>query len=637
MAGRANLQRMSWAFGQLSHKLLGRSDLDAYRQGSHRQDNWITNKSGSIDKRNGSRLVLSLSDDSLLDRLIPIRGGALPLVLAVSRRVVDEQDSSVMEDAAMLYGHFSADQPFAARGSLEAGSDLTEALYSVLPNAPDGVQFELYVPTLSAIAMRSDGSALSTQERLGDIPGGDKVSHGLYFEQRFVLGGPEDHPQTILGSRTPSSEDGSPRYDDWTQQNEVEETDRDFQTVGTVAMGAMMMSVNKIDSEGDVIAFAGDVATKDRTTFRFTGSDQVYTVTKTVSKRGTVSEDAVSVEFTPGATVETAGDTRVEFIHTTYEVNADHSFEWTIDGGADSFNIQWLAVYDDTLILGTDLGVAIIQDLAPDGAPTRRWHSTQGVARIQPQVTSFGVVAVGSDRRSIFEVVRKRDLMLYEEDLFESDRIKEIAWLQQPQPQLWVVTESGKLFCQTIHDPNRILAWAPCSREGTVRSICAVRGTVGADTLYLLVEYGEDGERVTLESWQSGDAVHTDCWAETHPAMEVGMVIDPGETGEPEAHGWPIEATLQLPRVDESIDSRFPGSGIGQDRRMAHLIISADCERRTTIKAGPPGRLTNMTFEEGESIVRETMQPYVTSGPPVEIVHVQASAMTITTVVAEMA
>ena len=74
-----NLQRTSWAFGELDQRMLGRTDLPTYRQGCSKLENWLPTKSGAISKRGGTQMLSCTVPDGF-DWIMPIRGGARPLI-----------------------------------------------------------------------------------------------------------------------------------------------------------------------------------------------------------------------------------------------------------------------------------------------------------------------------------------------------------------------------------------------------------------------------------------------------------------------------------------------------------------------------------------------------------------------------
>ena len=478
----ANLQRTSWSFGQLSQRLLGRIDLDSYRAGCEKLENWWVNKSGSLDFRGGSEIMLDLEETD--ERLIPLRGGETPLIGVLGEHVLVWGKRDVGDDVE----YTSSDR-------LDAPHvDVATALWAVAPNRYPNAEFHLFSPGHSPESFLMEPDGLSAAELIGNpddeagpedgaVPDGDHVAAGVYYEQRLVIAGGADHRQTIIGSRGPNTRDGTPRYNDWSksdQRTEDSNTARvrlfsnEEQTQGLEI--TFRLSADTGDNEQDV--YSVSVVSGSEAAASFSG----LTLRVTYADESTLQElrDAIQdIDDKPffanyfdgasgGDTLEgltldqIVDDASFSFVLETTEVFADHGFKWTVDSGSEAAEIRWLAVYQGALIIGCDIGIAIAESLDPDGSPQIRWHSAQGVAPIQPAVTSFGVLAVSADRTSVYEVVRKRDMNLYEEDLFENDPIKEIAWQQGRQPRLFVVTEGGNLMVQTIHDPNRVLAWTPC-------------------------------------------------------------------------------------------------------------------------------------------------------------------------------
>ena len=61
---RVNLLRASFAAGELSPRLQGRVDLDIYKKGLRRLENFIVSSSGGLEFRRGAELVTVLDEFS---------------------------------------------------------------------------------------------------------------------------------------------------------------------------------------------------------------------------------------------------------------------------------------------------------------------------------------------------------------------------------------------------------------------------------------------------------------------------------------------------------------------------------------------------------------------------------------------
>ena len=75
-----NLQRTSWGYGELDRRMLGRTDLPTYKQGVVKMENWLPAKSGAAVMRGGMEAVKGIATSFEADLIIPLRGGASPVV-----------------------------------------------------------------------------------------------------------------------------------------------------------------------------------------------------------------------------------------------------------------------------------------------------------------------------------------------------------------------------------------------------------------------------------------------------------------------------------------------------------------------------------------------------------------------------
>lgn len=85
----ANLAQTSWRFGEVSPLLRGRADLDAWKQGCEKLENFIVTPQGSLLRRPGTENIHYMDSDAL--RLIEFRAA--------------DNDSYVLE---LFYGEYSA-------------------------------------------------------------------------------------------------------------------------------------------------------------------------------------------------------------------------------------------------------------------------------------------------------------------------------------------------------------------------------------------------------------------------------------------------------------------------------------------------------------------------------------------------
>lgn len=101
----ANLAQTSWRFGEVSPILRGRADLDAYKQGCEKLENFIVTPQGSLLRRPGTKNITYMTTTAL--RLVEFRASdndSYVLELFKGTYSADRWGSLVLKNGAMMYG-----------------------------------------------------------------------------------------------------------------------------------------------------------------------------------------------------------------------------------------------------------------------------------------------------------------------------------------------------------------------------------------------------------------------------------------------------------------------------------------------------------------------------------------------------
>ncbi|CAB4163496.1 hypothetical protein UFOVP813_26 [uncultured Caudovirales phage] len=188
----------------------------------------------------------------------------------------------------------------------------------------------------------------------------------------------------------------------------------------------------------------------------------------------------------------------------------DGAFVYQI-GAQESNPINWL-VSQDGLIVGTDGDEWLLTGgagaLTPSNVTTKR-QSGYGSSRVQPVLVGSTVLFVQRGGLSLREYVFQWESQNYVApnvtQLFSHQilsGIRSVAFSQNPEQILWVVTNDGTLLSCTYRREEQVVAWASHPTDGLVESVSSVYGApASGDEVWLIVN--REGTR-RIERLRSG-------------------------------------------------------------------------------------------------------------------------------------
>lgn len=177
----------------------------------------------------------------------------------------------------------------------------------------------------------------------------------------------------------------------------------------------------------------------------------------------------------------------------------DGSFVYQI-GAQENNPINWL-VSQDGLIVGTDgdewLLTGGANALTPSNVTTKR-QSGYGSSRVQPVLVGSTVLFVQRGGLSLREYVFQWESQNYiapnVTQLFSHRTlagIRAVAFSQNPEQILWVVTNDGLLLSCTYRREEQVVAWSSHPTDGLVESVSSVYGLpASGDEVWLIVNRG---------------------------------------------------------------------------------------------------------------------------------------------------
>jgi hypothetical protein len=177
----------------------------------------------------------------------------------------------------------------------------------------------------------------------------------------------------------------------------------------------------------------------------------------------------------------------------------DGSFVYQI-GAQENNPINWL-VSQDGLIVGTDGDEWLLTGgsnaLTPSNVTTKR-QSGYGSSRVQPVLVGSTVLFVQRGGLSLREYVFQWESQNYiapnVTQLFSHRTlagIRAVAFSQNPEQILWVVTNDGLLLSCTYRREEQVVAWSAHPTDGLVESVSSVYGLpASGDEVWLIVNRG---------------------------------------------------------------------------------------------------------------------------------------------------
>lgn len=156
--------------------------------------------------------------------------------------------------------------------------------------------------------------------------------------------------------------------------------------------------------------------------------------------------------------------------------------------------IQWMISAGDLLIGSRQAEFAIKGvPLVPTNLGSDL-QSTYGGSNVQPRQVGTAVLFASEDGRELREMIFRFDEDKYNapnlgdhaNHLFENSRIKQLAYMREPERIVWVLLDDGVLLAVSYNRDNGVVAWSPMTGR-FVESISVARGTDG-DQLWMCVK-----------------------------------------------------------------------------------------------------------------------------------------------------
>ena len=191
---------------------------------------------------------------------------------------------------------------------------------------------------------------------------------------------------------------------------------------------------------------------------------------------------------------------------TANEKNGAINVELATNAGGDGSAIQWI-VGSNSLVIGTFGSEFIISGGSSGITPTdisAKARTNWGSERIQPPTMGSLIYFVQRTGRKIrqfsydyyLDTYKGIDVSLYSEHLLESP-IVQIAYQKSPDALLWCIRQDGKIALLTIEIDQQVQAWSLLEFDGVVESIETIPSFNGLyDEVYLIVRREIDGQTV---------------------------------------------------------------------------------------------------------------------------------------------
>lgn len=205
---------------------------------------------------------------------------------------------------------------------------------------------------------------------------------------------------------------------------------------------------------------------------------------------------------------------RPQSIHTSKDDDFENFFRNALDNSAmfftlaaqDSNPINWM-VPQNKLLLGTAGGEWTIEGDS-DGVITpttvrASQNSNYGSKYLRALIANDTILFVQRQGRKVRELtfsleydkLLASDLTLLAEHITEGD-ILELAFQQQPDPILWIVTGAGELIGMTYERQQNVIGWHRHKTDGFIESVATIYGNGTDDEVWITLRRTIDGEIV---------------------------------------------------------------------------------------------------------------------------------------------
>ena len=166
--------------------------------------------------------------------------------------------------------------------------------------------------------------------------------------------------------------------------------------------------------------------------------------------------------------------------------------------------IRHVISMQDIIVLtsGAEWRLKIDGALSPTSPPIAQPQSHIGSNDTLPIIVSNNILHVSRSGTSLREMVyslesggyKSASLTVLVPHFFKSDPIKEIAFAQEPDSIIWVVTEKGRLYGLTYMKEQEVWGWHQHHTDGEIESICTIP-QVGDTQVYMAVTRFVDGKK----------------------------------------------------------------------------------------------------------------------------------------------
>lgn len=159
--------------------------------------------------------------------------------------------------------------------------------------------------------------------------------------------------------------------------------------------------------------------------------------------------------------------------------------------------IRWMAGIKN-LVIGTEYGEHIITAEAGLITPSdisADQQSAYGSRKMQAEEIGNKAVYVSGDGKKIRDIGYKwtdegwvsRDIAFISEHIAKTERVKELMFAQNPENQLWMISETGKILGCTYEHTNDIIGWSRHETDGFVYSGTVLQ-TRGVSEPFFLID-----------------------------------------------------------------------------------------------------------------------------------------------------
>lgn len=444
----------SFNAGELSPRLLGRTDIDKYASGAQKIQNFIVQAQGGVKHRSGSRFVQEVKNSANKTKMVPfivstvqgymlefsnnlirfykdegiIKSGGNPVELVTTYTTAQVAELTFAQTVDALYICHSAHETAKLERTSDIAWTLSNADFQDGPYLAENLTTTTLTPSLATVGT---GRTLTASSIVG-INGGDG----------FKL--------SDVGRLVRLKETGTTPQSGWAEITGFTST-----TVVTITINA---------------AFADTVATVLWRLGAFGSATDIGYPSVLV-----FYEQRLWVGANPGAAQTIYGSVIAEF-ETFSPTDLDDSAVLDDSGivytiAADQANvIRWMDS-TRTMILGTSGGIwpvqatTTLEPITPTNIQIKR-SDVAGAAAVRPIHVDDVSVYVSSTKRQVLQVGYEgaRDTFIAEDLTLLADHISlsgidEIAYAREPHSIIWAVRNDGVLVACTDVTAQRVFAW----------------------------------------------------------------------------------------------------------------------------------------------------------------------------------